>query len=120
MKAAVLNNAEDLRIMDLEMPRAGEGEIIMKVKSALTCGTDVKTFRRGHPTIPFGGNKTAFGHVDKFKVGDRIAAHNTAPCHSCYSCQVGDYSMCDDLRQMRGTWAEYVKNPRFSRKRNHF
>ena len=123
MKAAVLNNAEDLRIMDLEMPRAGEGEIIMKVKSALTCGTDVKTFRRGHPTIPFGGNKTAFGHegsgvvyevgrgVDKFKVGDRIAAHNTAPCHSCYSCQVGDYSMCDDLRQMRGTWAEYVKIP---------
>ena len=123
MKAAVLNNAEDLRIMDLEMPRAGEGEIIMKVKSALTCGTDVKTFRRGHPTIPFGGNKTAFGHegsgvvyevgkgVDKFKVGDRIAAHNTAPCHSCYSCQVGDYSMCDDLRQMRGTWAEYVRIP---------
>ena len=123
MKAAVLNNAEGLRIMDLEMPRAGEGEIIMKVKSALTCGTDVKTFRRGHPTIPFGGNKTAFGHegsgvvyevgrgVDKFKVGDRIAAHNTAPCHSCYSCQVGDYSMCDDLRQMRGTWAEYVKIP---------
>ena len=49
--------------------------------------------------------------VDKFKVGDRIAAHNTAPCHSCYSCQVGDYSMCDDLRQMRGTWAEYVKIP---------
>lgn len=123
MKAAVLREAEDLKIMELPVPEAGPGEIIMKVKSALTCGTDVKTFRRGHPTIPFGGNHTAFGHegsgivyeigegVTKFRVGDRIAAHNTAPCHSCYSCQVGDYSMCDDLQQMRGTWAEYVKIP---------
>ncbi|MFZ7133515.1 MAG: zinc-binding dehydrogenase [Eubacteriales bacterium] len=123
MKAAVLQQAEDLKIMDLPKPTPGPGEIIMEVRSALTCGTDVKTFRRGHPTIPFGGNHTAFGHegsgvvyeigqgVIKFNVGDRIAAHNTAPCHSCYSCQVGDYSMCDDLQQMRGTWAEYVRIP---------
>ncbi|MBX8937658.1 zinc-binding dehydrogenase [Enterococcus gilvus] len=123
MKAAVLNEANDLQIMTLDKPKAGPGEIIMEVRSALTCGTDVKTFKRGHPTIPFGGNKVAFGHegsgivheigkgVEKFKVGDRIAAHNTAPCHSCYYCQVGDYSMCDDLKQMRGTWAEYVRIP---------
>lgn len=132
MKAAVLNKAEDLRIMDLEIPKANDGEIIMKVKSALTCGTDVKTFRRGHPTIPFGENKVAFGHegsgvvyevgngVSDFKVGDRIAAHNTAPCHSCYSCRVGDYSMCDNLYQMRGTWAEYVKIPAQIVKENVF
>ena len=132
MKAAVLNKAEDLKIIDLEMPKARDGEIIMKVKSALTCGTDVKTFRRGHPTIPFGGNKVAFGHegsgivyevgsgVSNFKVGDRIAAHNTAPCHSCYSCRVGDYSMCDDLKQMRGTWAEYVRIPAEIVKENVF
>lgn len=123
MKAAVLNQAEDLRIMELPIPKAGPGEVIMKVMSATTCGTDVKTFRRGHPTIPFGGSQVAFGHegsgivyevgegVKNFKVGDRIAAHNTAPCHSCYFCQVGDYSMCDDLQQMRGTWAEYVRIP---------
>ncbi len=132
MKAAVLNKAEDLKIIDLEMPKARDGEIIMKVKSALTCGTDVKTFRRGHPTIPFGENKVAFGHegsgvvyevgngVSDFKVGDRIAAHNTAPCHSCYSCRVGDYSMCDNLYQMRGTWAEYVKIPAQIVKENVF
>ena len=114
------------------MPKARDGEIIMKVKSALTCGTDVKTFRRGHPTIPFGENKVAFGHegsgvvyevgngVSDFKVGDRIAAHNTAPCHSCYSCRVGDYSMCDNLYQMRGTWAEYVKIPAQIVKENVF
>ncbi|MCO8193281.1 MULTISPECIES: zinc-binding dehydrogenase [Anaerofustis] len=132
MKAAVLNKAEDLKIIDLEMPKARDGEIIMKVKSALTCGTDVKTFRRGHPTIPFGGNKVAFGHegsgivyevgsgVSNFKVGDRIAAHNTAPCHSCYSCRVGDYSMCDDLKQIRGTWAEYVRIPAEIVKENVF
>ena len=93
MKAAVLNQAEDLRIMELPIPKAGPGEIIMKVMSATTCGTDVKTFRRGHPTIPFGKSQVAFGHegsgvvyeagegVTDFKVGDRIAAHNTAPCH---------------------------------------
>ncbi len=132
MKAAVLNKAEDLKIIDLEIPKANDGEIIMKVKSALTCGTDVKTFRRGHPTIPFGENKVAFGHegsgvvyevgngVSDFKVGDRIAAHNTAPCHSCYSCRVGDYSMCDNLYQMRGTWAEYVKIPAQIVKENVF
>lgn len=123
MKAAVLNQVEDLKIMDLPIPKAGPGEIVMKVMSATTCGTDVKTFRRGHPTIPFGENKVAFGHegsgivyevgegVTKFKVGDEIATHNTAPCHSCYYCKTGDYSMCDDLENMRGTWAEYVKIP---------
>ena len=102
MKAAVLNGVEDLKIMELETPKANDGEIIMKVKSALTCGTDVKTFRRGHPNLAFGHNEVAFGHegsgivyevgkgVSDFKVGDRIASHNTAPCHSCYSCRVGD------------------------------
>ena len=132
MKAAVLNGVEDLKIMELETPKANDGEIIMKVKSALTCGTDVKTFRRGHPNLAFGHNEVAFGHegsgivyevgkgVSDFKVGDRIASHNTAPCHSCYSCRVGDYSMCDDLKLMKGTWAEYVRIPAEIVKENVF
>lgn len=122
MKAAVLSKAQDLKIMDIEKPVAGPGDIVMQVKSALTCGTDVKTFRRGHPTIPF-QTHIAFGHegagivaevgegVQGFKVGDRIATHNTAPCHTCYFCRVGKPSMCNDLTYMRGTWAEYVLIP---------
>lgn len=123
MKAAILAKDGTLKVKDVIAPQAQAGEIIMKVMSATTCGTDVKTYHRGHPNIHVEDGGIIFGHeasgivheigegVTKFKVGDRIAAHNSAPCHKCFSCSIGNYSMCDNLKVIKGAWAEYVKIP---------
>jgi L-iditol 2-dehydrogenase len=60
MRAALFYGPKDVRIEAVDVPRAGAGEVIVKVEVALTCGTDLKTFQRGHPVLlkrfpsPFG------------------------------------------------------------------
>ncbi len=48
MNAAVLYGKEDVRIERVPIPAAGKGEIVIRVHAALTCGTDLKVFRRGY------------------------------------------------------------------------
>ena len=69
MTAAVLYGREDLRIEQLPVPKAGRGEIVVRVHAALTCGTDLKVYRRGYharmlkPPIPFGHELAGTVHV---------------------------------------------------------
>src|SRR4029453_3377227 len=60
-RAMVFPGPGDLRAEELPVPVPGPGEVVLKIDAALTCGTDVKTLRRGHPVmipkIP-----TVFGH----------------------------------------------------------
>jgi len=122
MKAAVLYGSEDLRIERMEIPHAGAGEIVVRVGAALTCGTDLKVYRRGYhammltPPIPFGhelaGVVTQIGEgVTKFKVGDRVVALNSAPCDICYFCCNSQQNLCDDLLFNNGAYAEYILIP---------
>jgi len=118
MKAALYYGVGDIRIEDIEKPKVGPGDILMKNMSTLTCGTELKQYRRGYPAFKE-GEMRLFGHessgivaevgegVTKFKVGDRIAAHNTAPCNQCYYCRVGQHSLCENLIFSEGSWAEY-------------
>ena len=105
MKIAYFYGPEDVRIEETAIPEPGYGEVVIKNKVALTCGTDLKTYLRGHPLwIP----PAVFGHeasgvvykvgegVEKFKVGDRVVAHNSAPCHECIYCKTHQYSMCEN------------------------
>src|SRR6202044_1218589 len=90
MTAAVLYGKEDLRLECVPVPRAGVGELVVRVGAALTCGTDLKVYRRGYhammlkPPIPFGhelaGVVSEVGAgVKKFQKGDRGGALNFAP-----------------------------------------
>jgi len=90
MTAAVLHGREDLRIEQVPMPKAGAGEIVVRVHAALTCGTDLKVYRRGYharmlkPPIPFGHELAGTVHqvgrgVAAFRAGDRVVALNSAP-----------------------------------------
>ena len=60
MTAAVLYGKEDLRLERVAVPQAGAGELVVRVGAALTCGTDLKVYRRGYhammlrPPVPFG------------------------------------------------------------------
>jgi L-iditol 2-dehydrogenase len=104
------------------MPKAGAGEIVVRVHAALTCGTDLKVYRRGYharmlkPPIPFGHELAGTVHqvgrgVAAFRPGDRVVALNSAPCGDCYYCRHNQENLCDRLIFNNGAYAEYLLIP---------
>jgi L-iditol 2-dehydrogenase len=122
MQAAVLHGREDIRIEQVPIPKAEKGELIVKVGAALTCGTDLKVFRRGYharmivPPALFGhelaGTIVEVGEgVENFASGDNVVALNSAPCGECYYCQRDQENLCDDLLFNNGAYAEFIRIP---------
>jgi L-iditol 2-dehydrogenase len=122
MTAAVLYGKEDLRLERVSAPRASAGELVVRVGAALTCGTDLKVYRRGYhammltPPIPFGhelaGVVAEVGEgVSAFQEGDRVVALNSAPCDVCFFCRRGQQNLCEDLLFNNGAYAEYIRIP---------
>ncbi len=129
MKTAQYYAPEDVRIENKPIPIPQKGEIVIHNKIALTCGTDVKMYMRGYPLFtpphPFGHE--AAGIVDSvgagvvsFKPGDRVVAHNSAPCNNCYYCKQGQQSMCENLTFNFGAFSEYQLIPAPIVKQNVF
>jgi len=122
MLAARLYAPRDLRIESVEVPQPGPGEVLVKVAAATTCGTDLKTYRRGHPLLlkslpaPFGhevaGTIFAIGEqVQHFQAGMRVVVANSAPCQLCFFCHRGQQSLCEDLLLLNGAYADYLLVP---------
>jgi L-iditol 2-dehydrogenase len=123
MRAQVFHGPGDLRFEEVPVPAPGPGELLLRVEAALTCGTDVKTLRRGHPvmipTVP-----TVFGHelagtvaavgagVRGWREGDRLVAANSAPCGACRLCRAGRPNLCEDLLFVNGAYGEQIALPR--------
>lgn len=122
MKAAMLHGVKDLRVEDVQKPEIEAGTVLVKIKAATTCGTDLKIFQRGYvekiiklPTI--------FGHewagevskvsddLDWPEEGMRVRAGNSAPCLKCPMCQKGMYNLCEDMIWLWGAYAEYIRVP---------
>jgi L-iditol 2-dehydrogenase len=122
MRAMVFHGPGDLRDERLAVPEPGEGEVILRIDAALTCGTDVKTLRRGHPVmIPrvptvfgheFAGRVAAVGAgVRGVREGDHAVAANSAPCRTCVLCQAGRPNLCEDLLFVNGAYGEFIALP---------
>ena len=122
MRAQVFHGPGDLRFEDVAVPSPGPGEVTLRIDAALTCGTDVKTLRRGHPVmIPH--VPTVFGHelagtvsavgagVTRLREGDRVVAANSAPCGECRPCRAGRPNLCEDLLFVNGAYAEFITLP---------
>jgi L-iditol 2-dehydrogenase len=118
----VFHGPGDLRAEELPVPRPQRGEVVLRVDAALTCGTDVKTLRRGHPVmIPrvptvfgheFAGTVTAVGPgVGRLHEGDRVVAANSAPCGECRLCLAGRPNLCEDLLFVNGAYGEFLVLP---------
>ncbi|MEF9919717.1 MAG: alcohol dehydrogenase catalytic domain-containing protein [Erysipelotrichaceae bacterium] len=131
MKAQMFYAPGDVRFEYTDIPEIKEDEVLVKVKAALTCGTDLKTYRRGHPTIiekvpstfghEFSGDVVEVGKkVTKFKVGDRIVGANSAPCYECHYCKQERYSLCENLHYLNGAYSEYVAIPSHILKYNFY
>ncbi len=123
MTAAVLYGKEDLKIEEVPIPHLENGEVLVKVQVALTCGTDLKVYKSGYharmivPPALFGHELA--GVIDQvgpgvrgFKQGMRVVALNSAPCQMCFYCSRHQENLCDDLLFNNGAYAEYIRVPR--------
>ena len=122
MKAMRFYAPLDIRFEEVDIPEPQRGEVRIKIEAALTCGTDIKTYRRGHPVlikkVPSGFGHEFSGVIEKigedvqgFSVGDRVVAANSAPCGKCFFCTRGDYNLCENLTFLNGAYAEYINIP---------
>ena len=122
MRAMVFHGPCDLRDERVPIPAPATGEVVLRIDAALTCGTDVKTLRRGHPVmIPrlptvfgheFAGRVAAVGAgVRGVREGDHAVAANSAPCGSCPLCRAGRPNLCEDLLFVNGAYGEFIALP---------
>ncbi len=107
---------------ELDRPRAGPGEVILRVRAALTCGTDLKLLHRGHSRIAL---PVTMGHelcgevveagagADGWKPGERVAPGVSGPCGRCIACRSGRANLCaaGHADRVWGAFAEYVRVP---------
>jgi len=130
-RQAVLVEPGRLELRDYAAPHPGPGELLIQIRCALSCGTDLKTFRRGHPLwkLPmalgheFSGVVLEAGEgVTAFKPGDEIMAAPTAPCGSCFYCQHGQENLCADAvgRMVHGAYADILLLPAYVVARSTF
>lgn len=131
MRAAILVAPRQVELQDVARPKPGPGAIVVRVRAALTDGTDLKAYRRGHPQMPM---PTRFGHefsgdvvavregVTAFAVGDAVMSVHSAPCGRCYWCQSAEEELCESvmLTKILGAYAEYVEIPPHIVERNCF
>ncbi len=122
MLANILVEPGRIELREIGIPEPSTGEILVRIKAALTCGTDLKAFRRGHPVIPMPG---VFGHefsgivaatgkgVKGFREGDGIMAVHSAPCLECKYCKKNLYNLCEKIMDTKilGAFAEYILLP---------
>ena len=120
MRGVVYLEPEKLELRELPIPQIGPDDILVKTYLATTCGTDLKTYKRGHHEIPKG---SVFGHelvgevvevgqnVQKFKPGMRVVPHNSAPCGKCYLCKRGQGNLCESILFNFGAFGEYIRIP---------
>jgi L-iditol 2-dehydrogenase len=124
MKAAMYYGVGDVRYEETDIPNIKQGELLVKVGTSLTCGTDVKTYKRGHPILikhtpalfghEYAGTIEAVGEgVQNFKEGMRVVATNSAPCGECFFCKRDMPNLCAKLKDslVNGAFAEYIRVP---------
>jgi L-iditol 2-dehydrogenase len=137
VKAAILHGREKIQIENVGPSALKPGEVRIRIEAALTCGTDLKVFKRGYhakmivPPAVFGhefsGVISEVGNVgvhasacspDKLKlelqpwqIGDRVVVANSAPCGGCFHCRAGQENLCEDLLFLNGAYAESIAVP---------
>jgi L-iditol 2-dehydrogenase len=122
VKAAVLHGREDVRVEEVAPRPLARGEVRLRIEAALTCGTDLKVFKRGYHArmiVP----PAVFGHemagtiaelapdVTGWGIGDRVVVANSAPCGTCFYCHQQQENLCDDLLFLNGAYTESIVIP---------
>jgi len=135
MLAVRFYKAGEIKAEHVPIPEPGPGELLVKNHVALTCGTDVKMYKRGHPLAKppqimgheFAGTVSAVGKgVENFRPGMKVVAANSAPCNNCFYCLMHQPNLCEHLNESivgfswPGAYAEYVRIPERIVRQNTF
>ena len=129
MKAIILKGPDhypdNYELKEIEKPRCGASDMVIKMKAAALCGTDKRIFT-GAKTKGVRPN-SVIGHeicgiveevgekVEGFSRGDRVAIANVIPCGRCYCCLSGMENACINRKaigyEFDGGFSEYVRIP---------
>jgi L-iditol 2-dehydrogenase len=114
VRALIFHGPGDVRLEEVPRPEPGPGDVLVEVEVALTDGTDLKAFRRGHPVL-LGEPPSPFGHefcgIDTVS-GHRVVSANSAPCGECAACRRGQETLCERLYPLlNGAYAELLLVP---------
>jgi L-iditol 2-dehydrogenase len=123
MRVATLVAPRQIELRDEPAPHAPPGGIVVRVRAALTDGTDLKTYRRGHPKMPtptrfgheFSGDVAAVGEgVAAFVPGDPVMCVHTAPCGTCFWCRHAQEELCERVMptMILGAYADLIAVPK--------
>lgn len=131
MRSAILVEPKRIELRGVPMPQPAAGAVVVRVRAALTDGTDLKAYRRGHPQMPmptpfgheFSGDVAAVGEgVTKYAVGDGVMSVHSAPCGVCYWCARDEEELCESVMATKilGAYAEYIEIPKHIVERNSY
>jgi L-iditol 2-dehydrogenase len=121
-RVAILTAPRTIEIREEAMRPPADGAIIVRIRAALTDGTDLKTYRRGHPLMPFparfghefSGDVAAIGRsVERWREGDAMMCVHSAPCGRCFWCRHDEEELCETLVETMifGAYADYIEIP---------
>ncbi|WP_324716589.1 zinc-dependent alcohol dehydrogenase family protein [Carboxydochorda subterranea] len=123
MRAVVMDRPGQVEVREVPVPFIGPHEVLVRVRAAGICGTDVHIFRGEFvPRFPltpgheFSGEVEAVGDaVRGFRPGDRVAADPNVYCERCYFCKQNKQNFCENWEAigvtLPGAFAEYVAVP---------
>ncbi|MDN6344822.1 MAG: alcohol dehydrogenase catalytic domain-containing protein [Tetragenococcus koreensis] len=126
MKAVRLYGKEKIQLDDVEKPLINENELLLKVKAASLCGTDVRMYKNGYSGVDENSPLTlghevsgviaeAGSNVTSYKVGQRISVAPNIGCGNCDQCVSGNTHLCANYQafgiNLPGGIAEYLKIP---------
>ena len=105
MKAAVLFDFNDVRVVEREVPSPEPAEALVKIEACGVCAGDIKMITKGMPKQPpmgefiigheYAGTIVALGDtIDEFEIGDRVAVEVHKGCGRCRNCLMGKYTVC--------------------------
>ena len=109
MRAAILHGSEDLRVEEVPEP---DGEVIVEVHAATSCGTDVKMWRHGHRAL--GPYPCSFGHETagvRLDTGERVLVSDSVACGRCEPCRADRPQICRAPTWVLGGFAERIAAP---------
>ena len=125
MKTVLLKQPGEIGISEIEKTSRRENEVLLKVRSAGICGSDIGAYKGVNPLVSYPriiGHEIAGEVVEvaadekTFRVGDRVILEPYVYCGHCYPCSIGHTNCCENLTvrgvHIEGGMAEYVSHPR--------
>ncbi|MDP0930026.1 zinc-dependent dehydrogenase [Paracoccus onubensis] len=124
MKAALLTAPDALVLTELPVPVLESGDVLIRVRAATICGTDIRIFRGRktagirYPSVlghEFAGEVVDSGGNPGLDAGDRVALCPAISCGRCHLCKTGRENLCKDGQavgyEIDGAFAEFIRIP---------